>query len=272
MEHYRLVVMVLGAAIVCGFPGEARHREPGASAAPDGPRAPGALAGAVSAQQSNSKEVTPIGWGAGGYIGLWDTLTYTIQFQNLGTDTVADITIIDTLDADLDTATLELLAGSHPFVSTRNGFELTWTFTGIQLPDSASDETGSHGFVEYSIAPVLQTCEEQQFVNRAWIYFDTDPAVSTNTVLNSFFCADCIITLDGDVTNSGTVTSADIIALVRYCFKSGPEPLPCEAAGDLNCDGAVTASDIIYEVNFCFKGGVPPCDICTFSPLITSCT
>ena len=69
------------------------------------------------------------------------------------------------------------------------------------------------------------------------------------------------IFLAGDVNISGQITSADIIQLVNYVFKSGPNPLPCAAAGDLNCDGSVTASDIIVLVNFVFKGGPPPCQV-----------
>lgn len=82
---------------------------------------------------------------------------------------------------------------------------------------------------------------------------------------------DCLITLNGDVNNSNTVTSADIIGLVGYNFKGGSPPLPCAAAGDVNCSGAVTSADIVVLVNFVFKGGPPPCDICNSSPMVASC-
>jgi len=77
----------------------------------------------------------------------------------------------------------------------------------------------------------------------------------------------CPITLDGDVNDNGSVTSADVIALVNYVFKGGDEPLPCVANGDVNCNGSVTSADIIYEVNYVFKGGDPPCDICNLSSM-----
>ena len=93
----------------------------------------------------------------------------------------------------------------------------------------------------------------------------------TSATVNADPDTTCLITVHGDANNSGTVTSADIITLVSYCFRSGPVPLPCEAAGDVNCNGAVTAADIIVEVNYCFKGGAPPCAICTSSPLRLSC-
>ena len=80
----------------------------------------------------------------------------------------------------------------------------------------------------------------------------------------------CPITMTGDVNLRGSITSADIISIVNFVFKGGPEPLPCSAAGDINCNGSVTSGDIILLVGFVFKGGVPPCDACT-SPLAAEC-
>ena len=81
----------------------------------------------------------------------------------------------------------------------------------------------------------------------------------------------CQITLTGDVDQSETLTSADIIGLVNFVFKGGPAPQPCEAAGDTDCSGAVTSADIIGMVNHVFKGGVAPCDVCTLIPATWSC-
>ncbi len=82
---------------------------------------------------------------------------------------------------------------------------------------------------------------------------------------------DCPIVLTGDVNVSGQITSADIIGLVNYTFKSGAVPQPCEAAGDVNCTGAVTSADIIGLVNYTFKSGLAPCDVCTLFPAVWSC-
>jgi hypothetical protein len=76
-------------------------------------------------------------------------------------------------------------------------------------------------------------------------------------------CQVCPITVTGDVNGSNTITSADIIYLVGYVFKGGPQPQPCIAAGDVNCSGTVTSADIIYLVGYVFKGGAAPCDACT---------
>lgn len=71
----------------------------------------------------------------------------------------------------------------------------------------------------------------------------------------------------GDVNTSGSITSADVIFLVNYVFKSGLEPLPVVQSGDVNCSGSpsspgITSADIIYLVNYVFKGGPAPCTRC----------
>lgn len=73
----------------------------------------------------------------------------------------------------------------------------------------------------------------------------------------------CIVDITGDVNESGSITSADIIYLVNSVFLSGPAPQPCMGAGDVNCSGQVSPADIIWLVNYVFKSGGAPCDICT---------
>lgn len=62
----------------------------------------------------------------------------------------------------------------------------------------------------------------------------------------------------GDVDESGTITSADIVRLVNFVFKGGPAPLPVWQAGDVDGSGTLTAGDIIFLVNYVFKGGPAP--------------
>jgi hypothetical protein len=73
----------------------------------------------------------------------------------------------------------------------------------------------------------------------------------------------CPIQLTGDVNESGTITSADIVRLVNYVFKSGAPPEPLPQAGDVDCNNQVSSADIIKLVNFTFKSGPPPCDACS---------
>jgi len=227
----------------------------------------------MQALAQNLKTVSPVGWEEQGYYNPSDTLRYQIVFQKVGEDTAFGVTIRDTLDADLDTNTLHLSPASHPFTFTRNGLELVWDLQGINLPDSQSNEPGSHGFVAYSIQVKNTPCDQEfaPIYNTAHIYFDSNSVVTTNTVLNTATWWDPLIIMPGDVNTSGSISSADIIYLVDYVFRSQAAPLPCAANGDVNCSGAVTSSDIIYLVNYCFKGSWPPCDIVCSSPMAWTC-
>jgi cysteine-rich repeat protein len=77
--------------------------------------------------------------------------------------------------------------------------------------------------------------------------------------------------VEGDLNASGSVNSGDIIYLINFVFKSGPEPWPCATHGDLNCSGAVTTGDIIVLVNHIFRSTFLPCDVCWESPMGPGC-
>jgi len=62
----------------------------------------------------------------------------------------------------------------------------------------------------------------------------------------------------GDCNRDGKVNISDVLFLVNYLFKAGPDPNPFEI-GDVNCDGQVTVDDVIYLINYLFKGGPAPC-------------
>ena len=61
----------------------------------------------------------------------------------------------------------------------------------------------------------------------------------------------------GDVNESWSISSADIITLVNYVFKGQALTVP-ECAGDVNTDTLVSSPDIIYLVNTVFKAGPEP--------------
>jgi Leucine-rich repeat (LRR) protein len=137
----------------------------------------------VSSFDPNIKEVYPASYvdPAGD---RW--LTYTIHFQNTGTSTADDIYIDDVLDTDLDLSTFHLLAYSHqPFVQILEGGIARFNFSNINLPDSASNEASSHGYIQYKIrfkdaAPVGTVV-----TNSASIYFDFNAPIVTNTTVNT---------------------------------------------------------------------------------------
>lgn len=112
-------------------------------------------------------------------------LYYTIRFQNTGNYPARNITIIDTLDRDLDFATFEFLGASHPITEVigKNN-TVQFVFKGINLPDSSSNEMASHGFVSFRIKDRAGLAEKTEITNTAYIYFDQNPPIVTNTTLN----------------------------------------------------------------------------------------
>lgn len=55
----------------------------------------------------------------------------------------------------------------------------------------------------------------------------------------------------GDVTGDSLFNVADVIFLLNYLFKGGPEPCVCEAA-DCNNDGVINVGDVISMINCLF--------------------
>ena len=141
----------------------------------------------VGSYDPNDKQVSPAGEGPAGNIALGtDDLTYTVRFQNTGTFYATDVVIRDTLDADLDRMTVEVLGSSHPMSWYLNQNELVFEFRNIMLPDSNTDEPGSHGWLRYSIDPKAGLPLGSEFTNSAAIYFDFNAPIITNTTLNTF--------------------------------------------------------------------------------------
>jgi uncharacterized repeat protein (TIGR01451 family) len=134
----------------------------------------------------NMKDVSPAGVGQTGFIPPDTKLTYTIYFQNCGNDTAYNIFIMDTLDENLDVETFQLLSSSHavdPIIL--QGKILKFNFNHIMLPDSNINVSGSNGYVTYSIHTKNSLADGTPIVNTAYIYFDYNPAVMTNTVINT---------------------------------------------------------------------------------------
>ncbi|MBK7853761.1 MAG: hypothetical protein IPJ79_01560 [Bacteroidetes bacterium] len=109
-------------------------------------------------------------------------LTYTIHFQNTGTDTAFTVILVDTLSDLLNVSTFVLEAMSHActYVISGNGI-IEFTFRNIFLPDSGTNFIGSCGFVKYSIKPHVGLTNGMTIENTAHIVFDFNVPVITNT-------------------------------------------------------------------------------------------
>lgn len=133
----------------------------------------------------NDKLVTPVGYGVHGAVDIGtEELTYTVRFQNTGNAPAENIVIRDDLDATLVPGSLRLLSFSHEPISAaiQSGNQLVVTFLGINLPDSASDFTGSQGFIKFVISLAPGSAHETHLTNHAEIFFDLNEPVVTNTV------------------------------------------------------------------------------------------
>jgi uncharacterized repeat protein (TIGR01451 family) len=135
----------------------------------------------VNSHDPNIKEVYPIDVEPG----FHDWLTYTIHFQNTGNAPAFNIMLKDTLDSELDLTTFQVTDYSHINTTTLTGKILTVNFQNIQLPDSASNPEGSIGFIQYRLKPKSSWAAPYQIKNTAYIYFDFNDPIVTNTTLNS---------------------------------------------------------------------------------------
>lgn len=141
----------------------------------------------VGSYDPNNKLNNPPGEGEQGQmLPTNEAFTYTVNFQNTGTAPAFTVRVEDELDADLDWSSFEMIQASHDYyVEIING-KLIWTFNNIMLPDSTTDEPNSHGHIVYRIKPIADKPVGTVFENTAYIYFDFNEPIITNTTVNTF--------------------------------------------------------------------------------------
>ena len=151
----------------------------------------------------NEKLVYPEGDGPQGKIANNQTMTYTIHFQNTGNADARNVSILDTLDTDLDFQSLHVVGSSHTVSSTYllNDNVVQFNFDNINLPDSGSNQLGSNGYVIYEIEQKPNLPSHTEIKNTAYIYFDFNPAIVTNTVLNTIDLPTHIETTNANKSN-----------------------------------------------------------------------
>lgn len=138
----------------------------------------------VSSYDPNDKQVEPAGFITPADVASGQWLTYTVRFQNTGTWFATNVYIRDTLSSLVDASTLEVLSSSHAMTYDMFGDGIVnFLFNGIMLPDSSSNEPGSHGFVKFRVKVSNSAMVGNVIENTAHIYFDFNEAVVTNTTL-----------------------------------------------------------------------------------------
>ena len=115
-----------------------------------------------------------------------DYLEYTIRFENTGNAGAINVYVTDELDSQLDETTLIMTGASHDYTLDRVGNSLVWNFSNIMLPVSVPDTEIGKGFINFKIKPRPGYAVGDIIPNNANIYFDTNPAITTNTFNTEF--------------------------------------------------------------------------------------
>jgi len=156
----------------------------------------------VCAYDPNDKYAEPAGYEQPHYVLAENEIEYRIRFQNTGNFPAEYITIEDTLDTEtLDLSTFYPVFASHNFMTCLqpNGL-VEFTFNEINLPDSTSDEPGSQGYVVYRIKPKLDVEPGTEINNTAYIYFEQNPPIITNTTWHTIYDCSELELLDGSTS------------------------------------------------------------------------
>ncbi len=148
-------------------------------------------------------------------------LDYIIRFQNTGNDTAFALKVLNPIDTNkLDLNSFEFVNSSHPvnlnWINYQRNME--FKFDNILLPDSNINEPMSHGFVHYRIKPKTTLLAGDSVTNNAYIYFDFNNPVATNTA----------------VTHIVLPTSIYDLGFTNYDLKVYPNPTKDEITIQLN--------------------------------------
>jgi hypothetical protein len=150
----------------------------------------------VGSYDPNDKTAQPVGYGGNHYIEQTTDLDYRIRFQNTGTDTAFNITILDTISPFLDLTTLQMGTSSHSYTwAIQDGNVLRVDFANIMLPDSNVNEPLSNGFFRYRIEQQASNPLGSVINNQAAIYFDYNAPIFTNTIFHTIGANFVTITL-----------------------------------------------------------------------------
>ena len=110
-------------------------------------------------------------------------LDYKIRFQNVGTANAINVTITDTISDKLDWTTFQPINSSHNYrLELIDQEEINFIFENINLPYEAIDEPGSNGHVSFKIKPKDNVQIGDIIENKAYIFFDFNAPIITNTV------------------------------------------------------------------------------------------
>lgn len=132
---------------------------------------------------------SPKGMGTQGFVLPSQEMEYTIHFENLGNAPAYLVRIENVFSEYLDFNQLEVVAASHTVDYNYSEGRAQFVFDDIVLMPSTSSSTQSRGFVTYRIPIKPDAPMMSPIPNRAYIFFDLNPAIETNVATNQVF--DC---------------------------------------------------------------------------------
>ncbi len=176
----------------------------------------------VSSWDPNEKQVSPTGYGPEGFIKNETPLSYMVHFQNTGSAPARNVTVVDTISADLDISTLQVIGSSHAVqVYHFPGNIVKFRFNNIRLIDSTTNPAQSVGYIAYNILPHHNLAAGTQITNTANIYFDYNPAVVTNSTINTIDDSIGIIVGPGRVCVGNSINLAGHHAKGTWSISNG---------------------------------------------------
>ncbi len=151
-----------------------------------------------------------------------DYLEYIIRFENNGSAGASTIHIDDVLGSQLDENSIVMLSASHNYSLDRLGNALTWNFNNINLPVSIPNTDIGKGFVKFKIKPKPGYAVGDIIPNTAQIYFDSNPAIVTNTFNTKF-----VTTLGNDLFTESSILlfPNPTTNLVQVTITNSPETI-----------------------------------------------
>ncbi|MGB1031222.1 MAG: FG-GAP repeat domain-containing protein, partial [Flavobacteriales bacterium] len=135
------------------------------------------------AYDPNDKTATPAGYTEDHFLLAETAQEFLVRFQNTGNAPAQTVVVRDTLNANYDLSSFEMIATSHTanIIFNQNTRELTFQFNDIQLPDSTCCEADSHGFISYRLKSKPNLPAGTLLENTAYIFFDNNEPIVTNT-------------------------------------------------------------------------------------------
>ena len=115
-----------------------------------------------------------------------EEIQYVINFQNEGNSDAVNIVIKDTISDLMDLSTFRVAGSNHAVSYTVDQASrlVTFSFANIFLSPADENEEASKGYVVYSIKEKPNLAVNSEIRNTAYIYFDFNPAIITNTASN----------------------------------------------------------------------------------------